>query len=87
LDDATRKILAAPNGQQEQTLNDECYSIGRLAASGGAPITFSRDTLHWAASKLQSYDALRPWYPGQAQAKVDRAFDAGLRHPRRARHG
>jgi hypothetical protein len=77
LDAACRAILAAPNGQQEATLNDECYSIGTLAGAGGIPAGFARDTLRWAAGKLVSYVPSRPWRPGQAEAKVDRDLMLG----------
>jgi hypothetical protein len=85
LDAACRAILAAPNGEQEASLNDECFAIGTLAGAGGIPAGFARDILRWAAGKLVSYDARRPWHPGQAEAKADRAFDAGMRHPREGR--
>jgi hypothetical protein len=83
LDDACRKILAAPNGQQEATLNSESFAIGTLAGSGGISEGFARDTLRWAASRLVSYK--EPWRPGEAEAKAEHAFDAGMRHPRGAR--
>jgi putative DNA primase/helicase len=85
LDAACRLILDAPNGEQEATLNHEAFAIGTLAGAGGIPTAFARDTLKWAAGKLVSYDARRPWRPGEAEAKADRAFDAGMRHPRGAR--
>jgi hypothetical protein len=87
LDSACRKILAAPNGQQEATLNSESFAIGTLAGSGGISKSFSRDTLRWAASQLVSYDAWRPWATGEAEFKACRAFDQGIRRPRRAQHG
>ena len=85
LDAACRAILTASNGEQEATLNAECFAIGTLAAAGGIPSRFARDTLNWAASNIRSYDTRRPWRPGEAEAKAERAFDAGLRQPRRAR--
>jgi hypothetical protein len=85
LDSACRAILGAPNGEQERTLNDHSYSIGTLAGAGGIPEGFARDTLKWAAAKLVSYDTRRPWRSGEADAKAERAFDAGLRQPRGGR--
>ena len=37
LDAACNAILRAPPGQQEPTLNVECFSIGTLAGAGGLP--------------------------------------------------
>jgi hypothetical protein len=86
LDSACRAIMNAPNGQQENTLNDECFSIGRLAGAGKIPEGFARDTLRWAALKIVSYDTKRPWRTSTIEAKVNKAFSAGLRHPREAGH-
>jgi hypothetical protein len=91
LDAARRAILAAGCGDQEATLNGEAFAIGTLAGAGDIPEGFARDTLRWAASRLNSCACSRhvnnPWRPGEAEAKASRAFDAGLSHPRRARHG
>jgi putative DNA primase/helicase len=86
LDRACRAILGAPRGEQEATLNGECFAIGTLAAAGGVPSGFARDALRWAASQLPSYDPRRPWGANELAAKVDCAFNAGLLHPRGARH-
>jgi hypothetical protein len=88
LDSACRAILAAPNGEQECTLVDESFSIGTLASAGGIPQGFARDTLLWAARQLASHDPRRPWLPAEIEAKVNRAFAAGMDHPRPVhRHG
>jgi hypothetical protein len=87
IDAACRNIIAAPNGEQEMTLVREAFAIGTLAGAGGAPAGFARDALHWAAHKVPSYDARRPWRTDQLIAKIDRAFDAGLCRPREMRHG
>jgi hypothetical protein len=39
--------------------------------------------LTWAASQVPSHDPRRPWRPGEIEDKISRAFDAGMRHPRR----
>jgi len=85
LDSACRRILSAPNGEQEATLNAECFAIGTLAGAGGLPAEFARDVLLWAAGKLINYDTRRPWRAIALKRKVDIAFDAGRRQPRRAR--
>jgi len=86
IDAACRNIVGAPNGEQEITLVREAFSIGTLAGAGGAPAAFARDALHWAAHRIPSYDARRPWRIDQLIAKIDRAFDAGMSHPREAPH-
>jgi hypothetical protein len=88
LDSACRRIIAAAAGQQEVTLNAECFSIGTLAGAGGIPQGFARDTLRWAARQLASHDPRRPWLPAQIEAIVNRAFADGMDRPRPVRrHG
>jgi len=86
LDSACRKIIAAPNGEQEATVNGEAFAIGTLAGAGEIPADFARRALIWAAQRAPSYDSRRPWWAGELEAKIDRALDAGMRHPREARH-
>ncbi len=78
---ATKKILDAPNGEQEATLNGESYAIGRLAG-GGVPPELALDVLLTAARAIPSYDAGRPWRPAEIEAKVRRAFAQGMVKPR-----
>jgi hypothetical protein len=85
LDSACRAIVAAPDGQQEATLNAEAFSIGTLAGAGGIPERFAIDALIWAGRQMPSFAARDPWQPWIIEAKVRRAFDAGVRHPRAGR--
>jgi putative DNA primase/helicase len=87
LDSACRNILVAPAGEQEATLNGECFSIGTLAGAGGIPVDFARRVLIWAAQQVQSYDQRRPWHSRDLETKVNRAFDVGVYRPRDTRHG
>lgn len=87
LDSACRRIIAAPAGEQETTLNGEAFAIGTLAGAGAIPIDFARRTLVWAARQIRDYDPRRPWRPDELERKVDRAFAEGLRQPREVRHG
>jgi len=87
LDSACRRILGAPKGEQRSTLNNECFSIGRLAGAGSIPTAFARDVLLWAAQQIQSYDARRPWHAPQIARIVNTAFDDGLARPRGRIHG
>lgn len=82
LDDAARKIVAAPNGEQNDRLNAESFAIGTLAGAGAVPAGFARRALKWAACQIVSYDPRRPWRRRELEEIVDRAFDAGLRRPR-----
>jgi len=83
---AVHRIIGAGNGQQEATLNGEAFAIGILAGAGGIPADFARRVLVWAAEQVPSYDLRRPWRPGEARQKVERAFGHGLRHPRSGGH-
>jgi hypothetical protein len=85
LDSACRKILAAPHGAQEATLNGEAFSIGILAGAGGIPEAFARRALQWSGAQIVSFDFRRLWLPAEIERKVNRAFDAGMRHPRAGR--
>jgi hypothetical protein len=86
LDDACRKILTAPAGEQEAVLNRQVWSIATLAGAGGIPPGFARRTLTWAANQIVSYDAQRPWRPSEIEKKVNHAFEAGLRRSREVAH-
>jgi hypothetical protein len=88
LKSAVAKILAAPNKQQEATLNNEAFSIGRLAGAGGVPREVALRILNIAARNIKDHDETRPWgkgedgAEGEAEAKVRRAFEQGFRKPR-----
>jgi hypothetical protein len=86
LDKACRAIVAARSGEQESTLNRECFGIGQLVAGGEIPHGFGHDVLQWATRQLVSYNPRRPWHPLQLEKKVQAAFGAGMRNPRGARH-
>lgn len=86
LDKAARRIIAARNGEQETTLNSEAFAIGTLAGAGAIPARFAREALAWAAHQMPTYDPRRPWRQRELDAKVDRAFEAGLRRPRAVAH-
>jgi hypothetical protein len=86
LDSACRRIIAAPNGEQETTIHGEAFAIGTLAGAGGIPADFAREMLLWAARRLRDYDPRQPWRQ-EAERKVNRSFDRGLQHPREVRHG
>jgi hypothetical protein len=85
LDGAARRVIAAPNGEQEATLNGECFAIGTLAGAGGIPADFARRVLIWAARQAPSHDPRRPWRSSELEERAKRAFDAGMRRPRELR--
>jgi hypothetical protein len=84
---ACNAISRAPEGQQEQTLNAECFSIGTLAGARAIPESIALRALRRAAATMPDYDKAYPWRPEEITAKVHRAFAAGMRHPREARRG
>jgi putative DNA primase/helicase len=88
LDYACCAIVAAPAGEQELTIVREAFSLGTLAGAGGIPRDFARRALQAAAGRVRDHDPRRPWRAREIEIKVNRAFDAGLDRPRRARrHG
>lgn len=82
LDSAFRRIIDAPAGQQEITLNKEAFALATLVAAWGMPPGLALDALHKAAGKMPIYDRRRPWRQKELDRKVTDAFAAGLRHPR-----
>lgn len=87
IDSACRKILSAAPGEQEMTVNSECFALGTLAGAGAAPAEFARRALVWAARQIVSHDRGRPWRDGELVRKVERSFADGLRRPRATVHG
>jgi hypothetical protein len=85
LDAACRRIITAPFGEQETTINGEAFAIGTLAGANGIPAGFARRALIWAATGVPSYDTRRRWQAGELTRKVERAFADGMRHPRETR--
>jgi hypothetical protein len=84
---ACNAIFTAPAGQQERTMNAECFSIGTLAGAGAVPEGIALRALLHAAATMPDYDKAYPWRPEEITAKVHRAFSAGMRHPREPRRG
>jgi len=82
LDEALKRITEAPCGSQEPTLNREAFSIGQLVADDQIPAGLAREALIWAAQRMPSYNPRWPWQPYDLQKKVEKAFSAGLNHPR-----
>jgi putative DNA primase/helicase len=85
LDGACRRIIAAPDGEQEQTLNGEAFAIGGLAGAGALPIDFARGVLIWAARQIPNYNRRHLWRAREIEVKVNRAFEDGMRCPRKLR--
>jgi hypothetical protein len=63
LDNAVHAIVSAPSGQQQQTLNREVFSIGRLAGSGAIAPGLALEALTWAARQMTVHKAHEPWRP------------------------
>jgi hypothetical protein len=84
LDSAVKAIVSAPSGAQQETLNREAFSIGRLAGSGAIAPGLALDALNWAARQMPTYDAREPWRPVNLDRIVNRSFSEGLRQPRSA---
>jgi hypothetical protein len=82
---ACNAIAAAPPGQQERTLNAECFSLGTLAGAGAIPADIALRALLRAARAMPDHDPAWPWRPEEIDLKVRRAFAAGQQQPRGAR--
>lgn len=84
LDNAAKRVMAAPAGEQETTLNTEVFGIAQLAGGGVIPPGVALDGMLWAARQMPSHDRRRPWRPTEIERKVRAAFMDGLREPRTA---
>lgn len=82
LDGAVKRIITAAAGAQETTLNVETFSIGRLVGGGVIPACLALNALTWAARKMPSHDARRPWREVDLVRKVKVAFADGVAEPR-----
>jgi hypothetical protein len=71
-------IEEAPDGEQEATLNKECFSIGGLIGGGELDYETAIAALFAAADLMPAY--AEPWR--DVEAKVRRAVDDGMRLPR-----
>ena len=78
LDSACKAIGTARNGEQEATLNRECFSIGGLIGVGILDKEAAISRLAEAAFRMPAY--AEPW--GDLAAKVRRSVDEGMRRPR-----
>jgi hypothetical protein len=87
LDRAVKAICSAPAGQQRETLNREAFSVGRLAGGGAIAPALALESLVWAARRMPSFDARRPWRPVEVEKIVTASFSDGLRQPREIPHG
>jgi hypothetical protein len=87
IEDACDVIVGALAGEQERTLNAECFSIGTLAGAGIVPASIALRALLRAANAMPNHDPRWPWRPEEIDLKVRRAFNAGMAHPREARRG
>ena len=84
LDNAVRRIISAGAGEQEVTLNAEVYCIGALVGGGEIPESLGLDAMQWAARKMPSFDAYRPWQASALERKVHKAFADGMANPKAA---
>jgi hypothetical protein len=79
---ACAAITCAPCGDQESTLNKECFSIGQLVGAGVIDHASAISRLMGAAQCMPSYDPHRPWTTRGVVEKVNRAFAQGQMKPR-----
>jgi len=82
IESACDAIARAPAGEQERTLNAECFSIGTAVGAGLIPGDIALRALLRAANKMPDHDVRWPWRPEEIDLKVRRAFNAGFANPR-----
>jgi bifunctional DNA primase/polymerase-like protein len=79
---ACEAIETAAVGEQDQTLNREAYSIGRLVGAGLMPRRLAIDCLVYSATMMGNAPGRRRWHEREIQQKVVRAVREGQLHPR-----
>ena len=79
---ACEAIEAAPVGEQDQTLNRQCYGIGRLIGAGLMPRQLALDFLVYSARLMSNAPGRRRWHEREIQQKVVRAVREGELRPR-----
>jgi hypothetical protein len=82
---ACSAIVRAPAGEQERTLNAECFSVGTAVGAGLVPAPLALRALLTAAAAMPDHDPAKPWRSEEIDLKVRRAFAAGQTHPREVR--
>jgi hypothetical protein len=82
LDKACKAIATAENGEQESTLNKECFSIGGLV---GAQLDKETAITRLTAAALRMPAYAGPW--GDLAAKVRRSVEEGMLKPREHPNG
>jgi len=85
IESACNAIARAPGGEQEKTLNAECFAIGTAAAAGLLPADIALRALLRAGHAMPDHDSRWPWRAEEIETKVRRAFEAGRQHPRETR--
>ncbi|HYU12573.1 MAG TPA: hypothetical protein VEK82_08350 [Stellaceae bacterium] len=78
---ALKRILTAPCGEQEKTLNGMSYLIGRRIGAGQLPPEFALRILLREAARMVNYNPARPWRPEEVKRKVWRAIARGRQRP------
>lgn len=78
---ACEAIEVAPVGQQDETLNREAFSIGRLIGAGLMPRQLAIDCLTYSGALMGNAAGRRPWHAREIQQKVVRAVCEGERRP------
>lgn len=77
------KILLAPEGEQESTLNASAYLIGRFVGSGQLEQVSAESALTTAGISMPSFNPSRPWAPQEIEVKVRAAMTDGIEAPLR----
>ena len=79
---AVERILKAPNGFQEITINRESYSLGGLVAANVIAKEDAYGDLLDIADQVPCLDPARPWGCGEVRKKIERGLAQGMRRPR-----
>ena len=75
------RIVKAPNGTQERTLNDESHRVGKIVGAGAIGFKTAFERLYQAGMKMESHIQHKPWQDWYVRHKVTRAITQGIPKP------
>jgi hypothetical protein len=74
-------IGRAPDGQQEGTLNDRSFQLGRYVGGGLLDRNPTVEALMMAGLQMTNFDKNREWTDKEILARVTRAVESGMKQP------
>ena len=75
------RIIAAPDGRQEETLNNGSYRVGQLVGAGAIGYADALERIETGVQGIASHNPQKPWTPSLLTYKISKAIIEGSHHP------